>query len=606
MRRARFLALLAGTLACGPAALGADPVDYTVKFLPSGDPALDSLLKQTSSLVSLQKKLKPAPFALIGRARADAGEFTTVLHSMGYDSGAVAITINGEALDDPALLDQLARMPAAQKANVLIRPARGQLYRIGAVNLPGLPAHFNPPATVKPGEVALATPILAASASLRTALQNAGYAFAQVSPPLALAVPATHKLDLTYTVTSGPRVDIGAISFSGLERLNADFLRRHIALKPGQRYSDTAIASARDSLLGLGVFTSVQPEPQEQALADGRVPILFRTVMQKRHAVTASIAYATDTGFTLGLSWEDRNVFERAETLTLTAAANGLGGTGTTSPGYDLKAAFSKPDYVARGQTLNLSVEGLQESLTAYDRTALILTADLSRPVTAHTAITYGPAFVTESVRQEGVSRNYVLLQLPIIFTYDTADSALAPTHGVNASLSLTPTEPVVGSRHVFLIAFGQASTYLPVERDARGIIAIHGEVGSIQGATQFQVPPDQRFYAGGSGTVRGYTYQTIGPLFPDDTPEGGLAVDTASLEFRQRVYGHFGIVPFVDVGQVSAGGAPFQGILRVGMGLGARYYTGIGPIRLDVALPLTRVAGSGAFALYVGLGEAF
>jgi translocation and assembly module TamA len=170
----------------------------------------------------------------------------------------------------------------------------------------------------------------------------------------------------------------------------------------------------------------------------------------------------------------------------------------------------------------------------------------------------------------------------------------------------LTPTEPVVGDRRPFLIAQGQAASYIAVEPNGGGILAVRGQAGTIQGASQFEVPPDQRFYAGGSGTVRGYTFQTIGPLFANDQPEGGTAFDAASLEFRQHVWGHFGAVPFVDAGQVSAGSAPFQGRLRVGIGIGGRYYTGIGPIRLDIAFPLTRVAGSGGFALYIGLGEAF
>jgi translocation and assembly module TamA len=267
---------------------------------------------------------------------------------------------------------------------------------------------------------------------------------------------------------------------------------------------------------------------------------------------------------------------------------------------------LAKPDYYSAGQTLNVSLEGLNQSLTAYDRTALLAGVSLSRPLSAHVALTYGPAFEEESVRQEGVSRNYVLLQFPVTLAYDTADSVLEPTRGINASLTLTPTEPAIGDQHPFLIFEGLASTYMAVERDARGIIAIRGQLGSIQGATQFGVPPDQRFYAGGSGTVRGYTYQTIGPLFPDDNPEGGLAFDALNVEFRQHITKTIGIVPFIDAGQVAATSAPFTGTLRVGAGLGARYYTGIGPIRLDIAFPLTRVAGSGAFALYIGLGEAF
>ena len=590
----------------GQAAFAADPVAYTVKFTPSGDGTLDSLLKATSSLVSLQKKLPPAPFALIGRAQADSQQFLIVLHSLGYDAGSVSITVEGYGLQDPALLDALNQAPRKESVSVLVVTHQGAVFHLGRVDVPGLPPGFARPAMVTPGDVALSAPILDATGTLRTALHNAGYAFASVSAPLAVAQPAAHLLDVTYTVMGGPRVDIGPIAFSGLTRTNADFLRRHMSLKPGQRFSDTALASARDSLLGLGVFTSVTPLPQEKLAQGDEVPILFRVTQQKRHAVTLSGSYATDVGFTLSTSWEDRDVFTHAETLTFTAAANGLGGTGTTAPGYDLKGVFTKPDFWARGQVLSVSLEGVKESLTAYNRTAVLAGASLSRPLTAHLALNYGPEFTDERVQQEGVNRSYVLLQFPVTLSFDTADSALEPTHGINASVTVTPTEPAVGERKPFLITQGSAATYLPVEAEARGILAVRVQAGSIQGASQFGVPPDQRFYAGGSGTVRGYTYQTIGPLFPDDNPEGGLAYDAASLEFRQHIFHSFGIVPFVDAGQVNSGSAPFQGTLRVGVGLGARYYTGIGPIRVDFAVPLTRVAGSSAFALYIGLGEAF
>ncbi len=595
---------LAGCLLATGAAQGADPVSYQVQFAPSGDAALDKLLKQTSALEALRKKLPPAPFALIGRSKADEAQFLIVLHSLGYDAGQVDITIDGKALGDPGLLAALAAAPAHEDAIVHVAPQIGAQFHVGQVVLNGLPPGFKPPPMVKPGDVALAEPILAASPDVQLALQNDGYAFANVGVPLAVATPATNTLNVTYSVTPGPRVNIGPIAFSGLKRTDPDFLRRHIALKPGQRFSATHVSQARDALLGLGVFSSVTAVP---APAVGNsTAVMFRVIEQKRHAVNLTGSYATDTGMSVSTSWEDRNLFRHAETLTITATANGLGGTGTTAPGYDLKAVFAKPDYYARGQTLSLSVEGLKESLTAYNRTALLLGASLSRPITAHTAITYGPSFTSEQVTQEGEGRTYVLLQFPIGFTYNNTDSLLEPTHGINAGISLTPSLPVVGSSHPFLLLQGQAATYIPVERDGRGIVAMRIVAGSILGATPFEVPPDQRFYAGGSGTVRGYTYQTVGPLFADDTPQGGAAMDAVNLEFRQHVWGNIGVVPFVDAGQVSSNSAPFTGTIRVGAGLGLRYYTGIGPIRFDVAFPLTRTAGSGAFALYVGLGEAF
>jgi translocation and assembly module TamA len=125
-------------------------------------------------------------------------------------------------------------------------------------------------------------------------------------------------------------------------------------------------------------------------------------------------------------------------------------------------------------------------------------------------------------------------------------------------------------------------------------------------GASNLDLPPDQRLYAGGSPTVRGYRYQSIGPLFPDGDPVGGTAVDAASIELRQRLFGTFGAALFVDAGQASAKGLPFTGTFRVGMGGGLRYYTRIGAVRLDVAVPLNRPPQGDSFEIYVGLGQAF
>jgi translocation and assembly module TamA len=607
MRRNWRYALAGAAICLGFQGAGAaDPVTYTVQFKPSGDVELDGLLKQTASLVALQKKLPAAPFALVGRARADEAQFLIVLHSLGYDAGTVDISIAGKALDDSSLLDALTEAPDTPPVVVLVKPHPGPVFHLGRVSFGTLPAGFSPPALVKPGDAARAAPVLAAQDTLRTALQNAGYAFATVSAPLAEADTVHHTLNISYTVDAGPRVNIGPVNFAGLTRADPDWLRRHLNIGKDERYSDTGIAAARDSLLGLGVFSSVTALPQRKPDANGDVPVLFRVTEQKRHAVTIGGAYATDTGVTISASWKDRDVFRHAETLTFSVAASGLGGTGNTAPGYDVKGVFTKPDYYARGQTLTVSLEGVNESLTAYSRTALLANAGLSRPITKHLTFGYGLGFVTESVLQEDVRRNYVLVQLPVTLTYDTTDSALEPTRGVRANLDVTPTRPIIGNAGVFIIAQASASTYIAVEDDARGVLALRALVGSIQGATHFQVPPDERFYAGGSSTVRGYTFQTVGPLFPDDIPEGGAAIDAGTIEFRQHFFKSFGIVPFVDAGQVSAGSAPFHGTMSVGAGLGLRYYTGIGPIRVDFAVPLKRTAGSGSFGLYIGLGEAF
>ena len=184
----------------------------------------------------------------------------------------------------------------------------------------------------------------------------------------------------------------------------------------------------------------------------------------------------------------------------------------------------------------------------------------------------------------------------------------------MRAALTVTPSESLAsdgGSNSFFTIAQASASTYLDVGNwvagtQGRSILALRGLVGSVNGATQFEIPPDQRFYAGGGGTVRGFRYQSVGPQFPDGKPEGGTGIDVGSVEFRQRFGESWGAVAFVDAGQVGTTGTPFSGNASVGAGAGVRYYTSIGPIRADVAVPLTRQPKEDAFELYLGLGQSF
>ena len=172
--------------------------------------------------------------------------------------------------------------------------------------------------------------------------------------------------------------------------------------------------------------------------------------------------------------------------------------------------------------------------------------------------------------------------------------------------LLVTPTQSFGNSSATFVIAQLSGSAYFDLSGGGRSVLALRGLVGKAFGANQFSLPPDQRFYAGGSGTVRGFRYQSVGPQFPDGKPTGGTAVSAGSVEFRQRIREHYGVVAFVDAGQVTANGAPFTSNWRVGAGVGARYYTSIGPIRLDVAIPLNRQPHGDAMELYIGIGQAF
>jgi len=120
-------------------------------------------------------------------------------------------------------------------------------------------------------------------------------------------------------------------------------------------------------------------------------------------------------------------------------------------------------------------------------------------------------------------------------------------------------------------------------------------------------VPADERFYAGGGGSIRGYSYQSVGPLSGGD-PVGGRSLLELSTELRLRLGERFGFVGFLDGGSAFGAAFPdFDEELLWGTGLGFRYFTAVGPLRLDFAVPLDRRHGiDDAFQVYISLGQAF
>jgi translocation and assembly module TamA len=183
----------------------------------------------------------------------------------------------------------------------------------------------------------------------------------------------------------------------------------------------------------------------------------------------------------------------------------------------------------------------------------------------------------------------------------------------------VTPTLAIGHPNTTFIISQVKLATFfdlnnlLPLD-PGRTVLAARGLAGLAQGAGELSLPPDQRFYGGGSGTIRGYRYQSVGPVFTSPpspasaagVPIGGTGITAASLELRQRVGTNFGFALFVDAGQVSASLRATPEEVRVGAGAGVRYYTPIGPIRLDIAVPTKSRPNQDAFDIYIGLGQSF
>ena len=630
----RKVVLMLMTLCVSLAAFAADPQPYRVELASTSDGAMDETLRATSDLVSLRESAPVSPFALIARARGDVERLKTVVESYGYYHSTVTITIDGQGLSSPGLVDGLMALPKDHDARVAVNFVLGPLYHLRKVSIDGsVPQSAASALSLNPGAPAIAADVVAAGARIQSALQEQGYAFAKVDPPLAYEDPILPELDVIFHVDSGAQVKIGDIRIEGLQRVHENLARRRLLLHSGQLFRPSAIEAARRDLLSLGPFASINVQVGAAGDAAGGVPITFVIGERRRHAVALNAAYSTDLGGSGGIVWTDRNVFGNAEQLKLAASVINAGGNSSTGLGYDTSAKLIIPDFGHRDQSLQVAVGAIKQSLQAYDQSALTAGVTLARKLSSVWSASAGIAASDEKIKQEGVigkstgapiyglvTYNYTLVALPLTLSYDSTHLASPlddPTHGMRDSFSITPTQSLGHPSASFIISQVKLAAYFDLHSSSlgdagRSVLAVRALAGQAQGAGEFSLPPDQRFYGGGSGTIRGYAYQSVGPTFapnakfPTSIPIGGTAIVAGSLEMRRRFGESWGAALFVDGGQVSASLKPLPADFRLGVGGGVRYYTPIGPIRVDIAVPTKPIVGFPRIEVYIGLGQAF
>ena len=641
-------------LSAAPFARAADPQPYKVDMASTGDSALNSTLKATSELETLRKTAPVGPFGLIGRARGDLERLKTVLESFGYYQSYVEIRIDGLPLDDPGVGEELTSRSKDDDAEIKITFSIGPLYHLRNVEIDGeVPPGADKVLALEGGAPAVAADVLGAGDRLLNWLEDQGYAFAKVDTPIAHEDPPNRVLDVSFHAQTGALVQIGEIRIRGLKDMKEAFVRKRLLLHTGEQYGATKIEAARKDLLALGVFSSVSVRLGTKPDSQGRIPVTFNARERKGHAVSVSGAYSSDLGGSTGVSWTKRNVSGKADSLTLSATAINLGGgTSTNGIGYDVNGKYLIPDWKERDQSLQTAIGAIRQSLDAYDQTAYTGTVTVNRKLSSIWSVSAGLGIEQERIDQHecyvgqcvdlrpgcnlvnqtpapGTTEppacderfSYTLLSLPITALFNTTglDSPLEDaTHGMRVSLSVTPTFSFGHPSTRFFVTQGTGSLYFDLNKigfnktPGRSVLALRALAGLAAGASQFSLPPDQRFYAGGSGTIRGYRYQSVGPLFPNGNPVGGTAINAGSVEYRQRFGTNFGTAVFLDAGNVSKNLNPLNGQLKTGAGVGLRYYTPIGPIRLDVAVPLQRRSGprvvnpDDSFEIYIGLGQAF
>ncbi len=589
------VAILAiGMLARSQAQTDIALVQYRAMLLPSGDSDLDSLLRAASGLIGLQTRAPTDAEGILSRIGAEPDKLRPALESEGYWAGGVSVAAPGRALE-PAVL---AAPPSP--VSLEIRVERGPRYNLRRVETTG-----GPPVPLATGGPARAEAVLAAQEAAAVALRRDARPLARIERQVTVD-HAARAMDVTFTVTPGPQADFASPTVAGTERVNPEVVRRVAALRlAGLSYSPDRLDRARADISALGPFGSVRLEPGTALDADGRLPVAITVRERPFRAISAGAAYETNYGLALRGSWEHRNLFGGAENLRVELETSRLGNK-LDRTNARAAVTYRQPLPFDFDGALVASAAFVRERLDSYDRDAFVFSLLYQRRLSERWTISTGPV---ADIGQSGAPGDrltpYQVAGWTVQGRYDSTDSLLDPRRGIRALGTVTPSYAFEQATPFVALRLG-GSTYFDLSGGGRTILALRAGFGSLLNGSAGSVPPSQRFYAGGGGSVRGYDYQSIGPRDARGRPAGGASLLEGSIELRQRIGRSLGFVAFVDAGAVGTGaGAPTDAI-RAGVGVGVRYYTAIGPIRADVAVPLVRQQGSGSFGLYLGIGHAF
>ncbi len=446
--------------------------------------------------------------------------------------------------------------------------------------------------------------ILKAEAAIVRALKEEGRPLARVTGREVVADHASTMLDVTLTVAAGPVAGYGETTVEGTEAVDRDFTRYMTGLQRGHQYSPEEMDRARDRLLGLEVFNSVTVRETEALDADGNIPINVEVSERKFRYLGLGATASNTEGLGLEGYWGHRNLFGRAEKLRITGSISGIGANDISELNYNAGIMFEKPGVVGPASKFFTNLNTVYEHPDAYDRFSVKGEVGLSYELTRQQSVSAEVALDYSRITDSFGKHEYLIASVPLQYVFDNRDSKLNPTKGFRFLAYAEPSYDLKGGA-AFVKLKGEGSAYRALDEAGKFVAAGRVGLGSILGASLPEVPADRRFYAGGGGSVRGYAYQGIGPK-DNGQPIGGLSWFETSVELRYQMTDTIGVVPFVDAGTVSTKQFPDFSDVKVGAGVGLRYITPFGPLRVDAAVPLNRSPGDPDFGIYAGIGQAF
>lgn len=532
------------------------------------------------------------------RAAADAELLAELLRSQGYY----------DAIVEPQI------QPADEALLVIMEVQPGAQYHFETIELPGLDATGEEAAglreafAVETGDAVIAEEVIAAGVALRIELGERGFALADLGEQQIVIDHDTHTASLVLPVEPGPLASFGEIRVSGRPPFGVDHIATIARFEPGDTFQRSKVDDLRRALVATGLVAGVEVEVVPGATGQ-TVDLAVHLQPAPMRTVAGELGYGTGEGARAEASWQHRNFINPEGALTL----RGVAGTREQLAAVQ----FRRNNFRGRDQVVDLQAVASNLDRDAYRARTVMIAGRFERLSNIIWPKTWTWSLGAELIAtdERGIFRDlanketraFLIAALPVSLRYDGSDDLLNPTEGFRLGARVSPEISAKGGGGRYARAQLDGSYYRPVS--ASTVLAGRVRLGSILGSDSSSLAPSRRLYSGGGGSVRGYGYQRLGPRDANGDPIGGAGLAEFSLEARVRLKafgGNFGVVPFFDGGSLTTDSTPDFSSWQFGAGLGLRYYSSFGPIRLDVGMPLNRREGDPFVAVAVSLGQAF
>lgn len=598
LRRLIGLASLGAALAASPVA-ALERLDFTVA---QADKELTDALRNASLLVTSERDDQTDPQDLFAAAQADYAQLLGTLYSAGHYSATIRILLDGREAAGIAALDAPRQIDVIQ-----IAIDAGPSFRFSRAEIAPLAAGTELPPDFTVGETARSGTIREAATAGVEGWRNLGHAKADVAGQDIIADHRAATLSARIGLAPGPELRFGPLIVKGHDRMRVERIRAIAGLPTGETFSPEDLDLAATRLRRTGVFKSVTLTEADSITPPDFLPITATVVEEQKRRYSIGGEVSSFDGVNLTGYWMHRNLLGGAERLKVYGEATNVG---AQSSGVDYRLGVTLDRPATFTADLTLGIIGEIGRIDDADYTANVATAGLtatqifSPQFTARTGLTYDYA-----KGQDGISEfEFRNISLPVGLTWDRRDDPVNATRGFYIDAEAKP-----------FLGFDTTDSGVRLTWDARAytnfsndrfVLAGRIQAGAVYGSRLLGTPRDELFYSGGGGTVRGQPYQSLGVeilrIFDRSSRIGGTFFLGSQVEARVRITEKIGVVGFYDFGQIGINDFfdPFAKS-HSGAGLGLRYDTGFGPIRLDIAKPVGGDTGEGV-QIYVGLGQAF